>query len=52
VHHRREFRDGAAAQVVAVGKAAGEDNRVDVAELGGVVPNEFGRLWETAYQAS
>ena len=31
VHHRREAGDGAGAQVVAVGEAAGDDDRVDVA---------------------
>ena len=35
-HHRAEAGDGAGAQVVAVGEAAGQDHRVDVAE--GLLP--------------
>ena len=33
VHHRREARDRADAQVVAVGEAAGDDHRVDAAQV-------------------
>src|ERR1700744_2082827 len=37
-HHRGEFRDGAAAQVVAVGEPAGHHHRVDILEGGVGVP--------------
>ncbi len=42
-HDGRETRDGAAAQIIAVGKSAGQNDGVDVAEIGGIVPDEFGR---------
>ncbi len=42
LHDGGEARDGAAAKVVAVGEAAGEDNGVDIVEGGGIVPDEFG----------
>ncbi len=42
-HHRREPGDGAAAQVVAVGEAAGQDDGIDTAQAGVVVP-ELDRL--------
>ena len=38
IHHGRELGDGAAAQVVAVGKAAGYDDGVDTLEVGVGVP--------------
>jgi hypothetical protein len=41
-HHRREARDGAAAQVVAVAEAAGEDDRLHVLEVGVLVPEVLG----------
>ena len=40
-HDGRELGDGAAAQVIAVGEAAGEDHGIDIAERGRVVPDEF-----------
>ena len=43
-HDRREFGDGAAAQVVAVGESARQNHRIGVAERSGIVPDEFGRL--------
>ena len=46
LHDGREFGDGAAAQVVAVGEAAGQDDGVDIAESGGVVPDELRLLPE------
>ena len=45
-HHGRELGDGAAAQVVAVGEAAGQDHGIDVAERGRIMPDEFRRLAE------
>jgi hypothetical protein len=41
-HNGREAGDGAAAKVVAIGEAAGEDDEVETAQAGGVVPDEFG----------
>ena len=38
VHHRREAGDRAGAQVVAVGEAAGHDDRVDAADRRVAVP--------------
>ena len=38
LHHRREAGDGAGAQVVAVGEAAGDDDRVDALEVAVAVP--------------
>src|SRR5919197_1094053 len=38
VHHRREARDRAAAQVVAVGEAAGDDQRIHLAHFLVAVP--------------
>ena len=32
LHHRRKVGDGAAAQVIAVGEAAGQDDGIDIAE--------------------
>ena len=46
LHDGREFGDGAAAQVIAVGEAAGEDDGIDVAEGGGVMPDELRLLPE------
>ena len=40
VHHRGEARDGARAQVVAVGEAAGHDDRVDAARRVVAVPQD------------
>ena len=41
-HDRREARNRAAAEIVAVGKSAGKKDCVDVAEIGGIVPDEIG----------
>ena len=46
LHHRRELGDRSAAQVVAVGEAAGQDDSIDIAELLRVVPDEFRLLTE------
>ena len=43
-HDGREFRDGSAAEIVAVGETTGKNDRVDVTERGGIVPDEFGGL--------
>ena len=43
LHHGREFGDGAAAQVIAVGEAAGKDDGIDIAERGGIVPDKLRR---------
>ncbi len=51
LHHRRELGDGAAAQVIAVGEAAGQNDGIHVAERRGIVPDELrllSRLWLTA----
>ena len=45
-HHRREARDGAGAQVVAVREAAGQDDHVSAAERRVLVPDELGLLAE------
>ena len=42
VHDRREPGDRAAAQVVAVGEAAGQDDRVDAVQIGIAVPQRDG----------
>ena len=42
LHHRREARDRADAQVVAVGEAAGHDDRVDAAQVAVAVPEQLG----------
>ena len=41
-HDGRVAGDGAAAEVVAIGEAAGEDDEVEAVEAGGIVPDEFG----------
>ena len=46
LHDGRELGDGAAAQVIAVGEAAGQDHGIDIAERGRIVPDEFRRLPE------
>ena len=38
-HYRREFGDGPATEVIAVGEAAGKDDGVHIPEAGGIVPN-------------
>ena len=42
LHHRREARQGAGAQVVAVGEAPRQDDAVEAAEVGRGVPDELG----------
>ena len=46
LHHRREARDGAGAQIIAVGKSAGQDNDVAVREVLRLVPDECDGLLE------
>ncbi len=46
VHDGGEVGDGAAAEVVAIGEAAGENDGIDAAKRGGVVPDEFRGLRE------
>src|SRR5580658_4328878 len=43
-HHRREFSDGASAQVIAEGKAAGNDDGIAVLQVMRLVPEECNRL--------
>ncbi len=45
-HHRRKLGDGAAAQIVAIGETARQNDGIDIAERGGTVPDEFSRLTE------
>ncbi len=45
-HDRRKFGDGAAAEIIAVGEAAGQDHGVGVAQRSGVVPDKFAGLAE------
>ena len=45
-HHRRKLGDGAAAQIIAVGEAAGQNDGIDIAECVRIVPDEFGLLAE------
>ena len=42
--HRGMGRDGAAAQVVAIGEAAGHDDEIDLGQLAVPVPDHLGRL--------
>ena len=49
-HDRRLRRHGAAAQIVAVGKAAGNDDQIDRRQIGVAVPDLERRLAETALQ--
>ena len=44
LHHRREARDRAAAQIIAVREAAGQNDGIDVAQIDGIVPDELGFL--------
>ncbi len=46
LHDGRKLGDGSAAQIIAVGKTAGKDQRIHIAEVGGIVPDEFGVLPE------
>ena len=41
-HHGRKLRDGAAAQVIAVGESARQNHRIGVAQRSGIVPDKFG----------
>jgi hypothetical protein len=50
-HHRREPGDRAAAQVVAVGEAAGQDHGVDVGEAVVAVPERHRLMTAGAYGA-
>ena len=43
-HHRRKLGNGAAAQIVAIGESAGQNDGIDIAQRGGFVPDEFGLL--------
>jgi len=43
-HHRGKAGDGAGAQVIAEGKAAGDDDGVEAGDFFGLVPDEFDRL--------
>lgn len=45
-HHRGKARNGAAAQVVAIGKSAGQHDRVGIAQGRFLVPDDFGRNTE------
>ena len=42
LHHRREPGDRAGAQIVAVGEAAGDDDRVDALQVTVAVPEQLG----------
>jgi hypothetical protein len=44
VHDGREAGDGAGAEIVAVGEAAGKDDGVAIVEIFGLVPDEFDGL--------
>src|SRR5467141_58296 len=44
LHHRGKTRDGAGAQIIAVGKSAGQNNGVAIRQIFGLVPDEFDRL--------
>src|SRR5260370_585200 len=46
LHHRRKARDGAGAQVVAVGESARQDDGVAIREIFRSVPDEFDGLFE------
>jgi len=46
IHDRRKASDGAGAEIVAVGKAAGEDDGVAAVEVFRLVPDEFDGLLE------
>jgi hypothetical protein len=46
VHDGRKAGDGAGAEIVAVGEAAGEDDGVAIVEVFGLVPDEFDGLFE------
>ncbi len=45
-HHRRKPRNRARAQVIAVGKSAGQQDRVKPVHFFGLMPQEFNRLVE------
>src|SRR6202142_3665419 len=47
-HHRRKTRQCARAQVIAISKPAGQNNRVATRKIFGAVPEEFHRLMEHA----
>src|SRR6267378_1605491 len=44
LHHRGKTRDGAGAQIIAVGKSAGQNNGVAIRQIFGLVPDEFDGL--------
>src|ERR1700674_2832725 len=44
LHHRRKTRDGAGAQIIAVGKSAGKDDGVAIRQIFRLVPDKFDRL--------
>ena len=45
-HYRRKARNGAGAQIIAVGEPAGQDDDVAAGEIFGLVPDEFDGLVE------
>src|SRR6266849_6203467 len=45
-HHRRKTRDGASAQVIAVGESAGQDNGIAICQILRLVPDEFDGLFQ------
>src|SRR5579883_558077 len=47
-HHRREFRDGSAAQIIAIGESAGKNHRVGIAQRGRIMPDHFRLLAKIA----
>src|SRR5207253_11255961 len=46
LHHRRKAGDGASAQIVAVGKSAGQNDGVAIRKIFRLVPDEFDGLLE------
>ena len=47
-HDRRKTGDGAGAEIIAIRKAAGQDDRIEAGEIFGLVPDEFDRLPQDA----
>src|SRR5882762_4809011 len=43
-HDRGKARDGAGAQIIAVGKSTGQDDSIAIREIFGLVPDEFDRF--------
>src|SRR5256885_6538995 len=44
IYHRRKTRDGAGAQIIAVGKSAGQDDGVAIRQIFRLVPDKFDRF--------